>query len=286
VTVQLAPILDEDVPAVAAFLHAHLNDRVSAEQWARMMIPPWSTSVADHGVLLRDGPEIVGVHLAFHAERRLAGRTLRLCNLGAWCVLPTHRLHSLKLLKALLAQPGVHFTDFSPSGNVVALNRRLGFRDLDTTSYLVPNLPWPSIPGGTKVVTDPAAIERLLDPGELALYRDHAGAGAARHAVLVRGSRHCWVMFRRDRRKGLPLFASVLHVGDPELFRDGGQRALARHLLLRHAVPATLLEERVTGVPRGPARRLSRSRPKMYRSSELGPRDLDYFYSELTCVAW
>ena len=40
-------------------------------------------------------------------------------------------------------QDGYHFTDLSPSGNVVALNRRLGFTQLDTATALVPNLPWP-----------------------------------------------------------------------------------------------------------------------------------------------
>ena len=45
------------------------------------------------------------------------------------------------------AQDGYHFTDLSPSGNVVALNERLSFRFLDTTTALVPNLPWPSRPG-------------------------------------------------------------------------------------------------------------------------------------------
>ena len=56
------------------------------------------------------------------------GRVERFCNLGAWCVLPEHRFHALRLLKALLAQDGYHFTDLSPSGNVVGLNERLGFR--------------------------------------------------------------------------------------------------------------------------------------------------------------
>ena len=59
-------------------------------------------------------------------------------------------------------------------------------------------------------------------------------AAAARHVVLrARRASRCYVVFRRDRRKDLPLFASVLHVSNPELFRRDGP-PLARHLLLRH----------------------------------------------------
>jgi len=286
VTVELAPIGDGDVAATAAFLHANLNERVPADVWERMVVAPWPGDAPNRGFLLRDEGRIVGVHLAFYADRVIAGKAVRVCNLAAWCVLPSHRLHSLKLLKALLAQSGVDlFTDFSPSGSVVPLNRRLGFQELDTTTFLVPGLPWPSVPGRITVVSDPTAVERLLDPRELPVYRDHRRATAAHHLVLRQGDRHCWVAFRRDRRKGLPLFASVLHVGDPEVFQ-AGLTVFSRHLLVRRGIPAVLVEERLAGRLGIPAIRLRQARPKMYRGPETGSEDVDYFYSELTCVAW
>ena len=97
--------------------------------------------------MLLDGDRIVGAHLAFYSRADDRRPPERFCNLGAWCVLPEYRFHGLRLLKALLAQEGYHFTDLSPSGNVVGLNKRLGFEFLDTTTALVPNLPWPSLPG-------------------------------------------------------------------------------------------------------------------------------------------
>ena len=118
-----------------------------------------------------------------------------------------------------LAQDGYTFTDLSPSGNVVPLNTRLNFQHLDTETALVMNLPWPGWMTGTRILSDPALIEASLSGRDLEIYRDHAGAPAAHHLVVQRGGRSCYVMFRRDRRKRLPLFASILHVGDPELFR-------------------------------------------------------------------
>ena len=144
---------------------------------------PWSVDAPNAGFMLLDGHAIVGVHLAYYSERVIAGRRERFCNLGAFCVLPDHRFHSLRLLKALLAQEGYHFTDLSPSGNVVALNRRLKFRTLETAVALVPNLPWPSWPGRDVISSDPALIERTVTGPDLEIYRDHTGASAGRHLV-------------------------------------------------------------------------------------------------------
>ena len=142
--------------------------------------------------MLLDGDEVVGAQLAFYSERSIDGRRERFCNLGAWCVLPEYRFHSLRLLKAALGQQGYHFTDLSPSGNVVDINSRLEFRFLDTTTILVPNLPWPSRPGRSVISSDPALIERTLTGRDLrALSRPQrprrsppSGADPGRRVVL------------------------------------------------------------------------------------------------------
>jgi hypothetical protein len=283
--VRVVPIADGDVQRVGEFLYANLNAGVPADVWARALLVPWAVERPNAGFMLLADEDVVGVHLAFYSERTIDGRPERFCNLAAWCVLPEYRFYSVRLLKALLAQEGYHFTDLSPSGNVVALNERLKFRTLDTTSALIPNLPWPSWPGRTVIGSDPALIERSLAGRELEIYRDHAATGAARHVVLVRGGECCYVIFRKDRRKGLPLFASVLHVSNPELLRRL-QRPFARHLLLRHGVAATLAEERIVGHRPRVSFRLRSSRPKMFKSAQLEPAQIDYLYSELVCVPW
>ncbi|WP_197686348.1 hypothetical protein [Actinoplanes derwentensis] len=264
---------------MARFLYEHLNARVSADSWERAIQVPWKVEAPNHGFLLRDEQdEIAGVYLAFYSERD--GR--RICNLGAWCVLPQHRFHSLKLLKALLSQEGHVFTDLSPSGTVVPMNTRLGFRFVDTATALAPNLPWPSAPG--RLSTDPAALESTLRGADLQIYRDHATAAAARQVMLTHRGRYCHVIYRTDRRKGLPLFASLLHVSDPGLFRVL-RRRFQSHLLLRHGIPALLAEIRVAGHRPRLSRMLPDTRRKMYRG-DLAERDVDYLYSELTCLSW
>lgn len=282
---QVKSIEASDEERVAEFLQANLNTRVTKEAWARAMDVPWSVDKPNSGFMLLHGDTVVGAHLAFYSERELHGATERVCNLGAWCVVPEHRFHSLRLLRALLAQEGYSFTDLSPSGNVVPLNSRLGFERLDTATRVVPNLPWLGRPGRAVISADPDLIERTLTGRDLRLYHDHAEADAARHLVLIRGAEWCYVIFRKDRRKGLPLFASILYASDPKLVRELA-RPLARHLLIRHGALATLTEERITGRLPWPSLRLRAPRPKMYRSARLDAAQVDYLYSELVCVPW
>ena len=249
------------------------------------MSPPWDTAQPNRGFVLEDAGAVVGAHLAFYSERLIDGCPESICNLGAWCVLPTHRHQGLRLLRAILLQEGYHFTDLSPSGNVVPLNLRLGFTQLDTATALAPNLPWPPTPRGVRLIADPDEIPRHLSGRELQIYQDHAGAGAAHHLVLVRGDERCYVLFRRDSRKKQPLFASFIYVSDPSLFRVAFGR-IRRHLLLRHGIPFTLSELRIVGSRPRLSIMLSSPRPKMYRSPTLSAGDIDYLYSELACVVW
>jgi hypothetical protein len=283
--VRVAPVTDAYIGSVAEFLQANLNGRVSAERWAEAIDVPWESERPNAGFMLVDAGEVVGVQLAFYSERLIAGRRERFCNLGAWCVLPAYRLHSLRLLNRTLEQQGYHFTDLSPSGNVVDINSRLDFRFLDASTVLVPNLPWPGTAGGGSISSDPEVIERTLTGRDLQLYKDHAAAPAARHLVLTRGEESCYVVFRKERYKRLRAFVSILYVGNPRLYRELA-RPLGRHLLFRHGAIATLAEVRVVGDRPARSFAIRPPRRRMFRSADLDPREVDYLYSELVCVEW
>ncbi|NLU62358.1 hypothetical protein HCA61_08770 [Rhodococcus sp. HNM0563] len=227
---------------------------------------------------------MVGTLLALYSQRRVAGQVERFCNMGSWCVLSDYRARSMSLLDALLAQDGYHFTVLSPDDGPREILSWRKFRFLDTSAALIPNLPWPTVPSRTRVSSDPQVIARTLTGVEFDLYRDHAHALAARHLVVLRGQESCYVMYRKCRYKGIPVFAIVLHVSNPGLF----QRALmplTRHLLVRHGLVATLAELRL--IERRPRMSFELdSWPKMYRSADLEPAQIDDLYSELVCVPW
>lgn len=285
VAIELAAIRDADIVEVSAFLHENLNPDVPPEAWARALTVPWKVEAPNHGFLLRDDGTIVGAYVAYYSTRPVGGEIRRICNLGAWCVLRSHRFQGIRLLKALLAQEGYDFTDLSPSGNVIGLNERLKFQSLDTATVLMPNVPWPSVPGAVRVTSDPAVIGPQLTGRARSIFADHRDAAAAIHLVVTAGDEQAYLILRRDRRRGLPLFATLLFTSNPELTALHAH-VVGRHLLVRHAIPATLLELRLIGTRPPAVLLLSTSRPKMFKSPALQPADVDYLYSELTCLPW
>lgn len=281
--VAVREIQADDADRVGAFLHAHLNPRVAADSWQALVEPPWADIGPNHGYqLVDDQGQVVGVYLAVYSARPYGPVV---CNLAAFCVLEEHRSHSLRLVRALLRQKGFVFTDLSPSGAVPSMNERLGFRHLDTATRLVVNVPRPG--RRTAVTADSSVLAATLIGDDAIVYRDHLRAAAARHALVVDGAEYGYLMYRRDRRKRLPLFASPLHVGGSVAVLERNWAAVATHLAERGFV-ATLAERRVLGfTPGGPGRDLHRPRPKMYLERSGGAEPpVDYLYSELTLIQW
>lgn len=283
--VVLRPIEAGDADAVCAFLHAELNPRVPVEDWAALLAPPWSTDAPDHGMLIETAGRIVGVYVAVHSDRVLGGARRTVCNLAAFCVVEEHRAHSLRLMRAMLNRPGVVFTDLSPSGNVVALNERLGFEHLDTATSLLVNLP--RFAGrGIRVSSDVDVAAATVTGEDARLLRDHRGARAVRHVSVRSGDAYAYLMVRKVRRKGLPVFATVLHAGGDRALLARAWPAVGAHLLAHHGALATLVERRVAAEVFGRGRVLARPRPKMFRGEDVAAAEIDDLYSELVLLEW
>jgi hypothetical protein len=281
--VEPKPITDADIWTVAEFMHREMYSGVSSADWQRLMLPPWDFEQPNHGYLLRENGRVVGAYLALYSARVIDGHPRRICNLGAWCVAEEHRASGLRLLRSLLRQRGYTFTDLTPSETVVALNTRLGFTRLDTSTAVVPNTPWPLRSMGVRVIDSPNEIPGLLSGRDQTIYRDHAET-AVQHVVLTKGDLRCYVMFRRVRRRRLRLFAYVLYVGNADVFQECAPH-FYRYLLLQHGMVATLAETRVVGHrPKGAV--MMAGSPKMYLSEDLDAAQVDYLYSELTCRPW
>lgn len=279
------PIQVDDVPAVSDFLHHHLNARVVPEAWARLLTPPWPSPVDNRGFQLVHEGRIVGAYAAVYSTRERRGETVQVCNLAAFCVLEDYRTQSLLLVRAMLKQAGYVFTDLSPSGNVVAMNERLGFQRLDTATRLTLNLPW-SPRRGIRISQHPDAIVRTVTGDDARIFADHRDAPAAHHLVVTDGDRYAYLMFRTDRRKRLPIFATPLYVGGDRGLLERAWGSVASRLLMSHGLVATLAERRVLGFSPRVGVELKHPRPKMFRGEGATVDDVDYLYSELTLVRW
>jgi hypothetical protein len=283
--VSTQPITSDDAFSVSEFLHENLNSQVSAAEWKQLILPPWTHVGPNHGFqLVTDEGAVVGVYAAIYSQRDVDGITIDVCNLAAFCVLEAFRVHSLKLIRALLKQPGFVFTDLSPSGNVVAMNERLGFHCLDTATRLVVNLPYIHR-RGLRLTSDPVILDRVLVGHDAVVYRDHRNARAAEHLLVEREGKYGYLMFRRDRRKGLQLFSTPLYLGGSSAVIESSWKAIRSYLLSR-GLMFTLAEHRVLGFTRGLGATLANPRSKMFRGSGIHADQVDYLYSELTLVEW
>ena len=281
----IRPIEAEDGAAVASYLHRALNRRVPVRAWEALIAPPWGRLGPNSGFVLLQGDEIVGAYVAVYSERCEGGENVPVCNLAAFCVDEGFRAHGLRLVRSLISQRGFDFTDLSPSGNVPAMNERLGFRHIEGPTRLSINL-WVPRARGLFVTDDPAQLEQVLRGGDSRVYADHAAAAAAHHLLVRRGDDYAYVVYRRERRKRLPVFATPLYRGGSvELLRQAWPAVGAA--LLRRGHLATLAEERILGfMPAGLGRPLNRPRPRMVRGDRLRGDSIDYLYSELTLLEW
>ena len=280
---EVCPISDGDLADVGRFLGTQFPPDTPAhewgEAWLRTVNLPGSAA-PNHGFMLRAAGRIVGAYPAIYSTRMIDGRRERFCNLAVWCVSPDFRAQSLGMLKAILAQEGFHFTDLSPIERVQKLNAALGFQYLDTATALAPNLPWP-VSRRVVISADPAVIETTVTGEIKQFFEDHARCRWAKHLILVHEGEWCYLQWRKERRKKLPLFISIRYASHPEVLRRAF-RSLASYFLFRHGALFTLGELRITGGRVYPSLMLRRPTRRMFKSKTLSPDRIDYLYSEIT----
>lgn len=277
----LEPIGDENLQEYCEFLHEYLNRDITVDRWVFAFRQDWGVNNPNHGFMIRDNVgRVVGGIGAIYAKRTIRGRPESFCNITSWCVLEPYRSHSLRLAVALVSQPGFHFTDLTPTPVVAGSLHFLKFKSMDGRVTVMPNLPWWT--PGVDVVTDPAAIERVLSPEHARVYRDHRQFPWLWHVAVGRRQTYCHVAYKKEALKHLPC-AAVVYMSDPALFLRY-HSTFGRHVLLRHAMASTRVESRL--LPRAPL--ISGQVPgyyaKVFRSDTLHESDISNFYSEVVAL--
>jgi hypothetical protein len=279
----LHPIRDEDLPEFCEFLTAHLSADRTPEAWAQAFLQCWCPDKPNNGFLIRHDGRIVGGIGAIYAERIVRGQPERFCNITSWCVLDAFRTQSGRLAMAVVAQPGFHFTDLTPTEVVSKTLQFFKFKPMDERHLVWPNLPWPlGRLGWAHLITDPDRICEVLAPADARTFRDHRHLPWLRHLAVGRPGAWCHVVWRRTRLKGLA-GSMILAFSDADLFLRH-RLLIGSHLLLRHGLPFTRVEARLLPrVPR-PSIALAGYRQKVFRSERLTEADISNLYTELVAL--
>jgi len=275
----IEPITAQSLPAFAAFLHRHLDGTRSPQAFVDGLAPRWAGQppAPNHGFMLREAGEIVGGIGAIYATRQIHGESMSTCNITGWCVLDSHRQQSMRLAMAITGQPGLHFTDFSPTKVVAGTLQFLKFKPLEGRRLAALNLPALPVPGGMQVVTGTEAIRARLSGQTRTEFDDHLQFPWLHHLLLGDGQRWCHVVYKRRRYKRLPA-ADVLHASDPGLLRTGWRRLQAH--LLGQGMASTHVEHRLMGATPWPSVLRSGFNNKVFLSTLWQPGTVDCLYSE------
>ncbi len=281
---KLEPIRDEDLPEFCAFLHQHLNPNIPAGTWAEAFRQDWGGDKPNNGFLIRDeaGRIVAGIG-AIYAAYPVRGKMERFCNITSWMVLDAYRTQSMRLAMAVVSQPGFHFTDLSPTAVVEQALKFLKFRPMNERRMVLFNLPAPQQRlSGAKVATDPAQIERRLDPEALKVWQDHRSFPWLDFLAVGKGHDWSLVVFKRARLRALPS-AEIVGFTGPETFLKH-LPLLGCHFLLRGMATTRVESRLLPGRPAWPHTELAGYRHKVFKSDALTEADIQNLYSEYVAL--
>lgn len=272
----MRPAEASDIEPVSHFLATQMDRGLGNEVYRALFTYPWRPVDAPLGMVLESGGRIVGFIGCICADREIAGRTYRFCNLSNWCVLPQFRKQSLDILFPLLRQKDVTYTDLSPTVGIETLFTKMRFVRLNQYKWFtVPLMHAAGILRRAHVISRNDLIPEHLNATHLKIWRDHQGT-ACRHTVVIDGMQQCYVVSRRRKRKSL-VFSEILYTSDAAVMRAHFER-LKLSILRRDHTLLLACDEHIYGAhPRG---FLRYSRPEYFRSPSLNPANIDHLYSE------
>lgn len=280
-SVSIAPAEPKDFEAALPLLRSLYANR-SEQMWKRLFDYRWQRSQTHVGYLMRDGQKSVGYIGCLFSARTLDDKSHDFCNFTSWYVEPEYRKESLRLMMPILALKPLTITNFTPTPQAYKIFRGLRFQVLDTHRYLVPGLGglFGSGRGRDRILFEDADVVPRLTPEQQRLRADHRLYGCP--AVIVESSAGtCFVIFSRTRIKGSIPAAKLLHVSDTRIFWKAFA-TFQKHLLRRHGLAFLFVDGRLVEEPGllG-TMAIKMSGPKLFKSTDVGPKQIDGLYTEL-----
>lgn len=279
---ELKPILDEDVTRTAQFLHRHMNDKFSTAQWERGLRASWYRAAPHHGFMLEWQGEVVGAICTLYSEQEIDGEIRVICNPHTWCVLEPYRSRSVSLILAVIRQPDLHFTMFSPNADGEEIFAYLGFKPLPRDTRILVNVPTLQLFRRVQVGFEIDAALPQLSPADRKCVTEHRQFAWLRFVFYSRDGRQGFLIYKTCRYKRLP-GAHLIHISDRSLFEDCWPGIRTR-LLLGYGICTATVEQRLLGGNPTFSFASAPASAKFYLSDTLPPEAFKYTYSELVAL--
>ncbi|MCP5244669.1 MAG: hypothetical protein H6937_01390 [Burkholderiales bacterium] len=278
----LCPISINDLDEVACFLHHHMSDRFTPQQWKQGISRSWLSDAPNYGFMLRNNAQIVGVLCAIYSEQNIAGSQRRFCNPHSWCVLSDFRTRSIDLVLALIRQKGYTFTMFSPNKEGVEIFKYLKFKPLNDALLIFLNVP--SVSGSGKVVSHLDIEQAKMHlPAHIAQqYTDHADFPWLKFLFFSEKDQYGFLIYKKQHYKRLAS-AWIMYISDTALFSRCWP-AIRTHLLLKHGFFTSKIEARLLDHLMQVRLKPQPGHQKFYMSEELSADNIQNLYSELVTL--
>jgi GNAT superfamily N-acetyltransferase len=279
-SVVVRPAAEADIDGVVDLLHGHMSTRISSERWRSLLDYPWRPADADRGCVAVDGDRVVGFLGLVYADRPLAGRMERSCNICAWYLLKDYRGRGIgrEIQYASIADTRQNYTLVTATPGTDRAFRGSGFAVLDEERYVLSRQAGP--PLHLECLEGPDTIEALLTPEERAILNDHR-AFNLRHLFLRADGRSCYLIVQARKQGADVNYHQVMYLSDPGFVAAHGQAIADAILELGKAVFA--IDRRFMPEPM-PWETEKLRQPRLFSAPRLDPRAIDHLYNEIVLL--
>lgn len=277
---EIEPIHEGDLPAVCEFLH-RIDPNRSSENWREVLTPDWPGAGDGFGQMIVADGAVKGVICMLRSRRRYGGDIRDSRNLTSWYVdLDEGKGLGVQLLRTAVSDNDAVYATHSPEPRTIKVFLRIGFQSIDTTEWIIPNLPrWRR--GAFSEIED---IDKHLSGDALENFRAHSDMPSVGHVGLLGpDNAFCHIAFIRSRWHRVPV-ARVVYASDYTLL-ERCLPAFSHLALTRFGFPLTAVEKRryAERPPWAIAER--RKEPILYRGTGVLPDQIDSLFTEIVTFA-
>jgi hypothetical protein len=258
-----------------------LDPRRPVEHFRRIFEYPWRTHEDYVGFALYDEHAPVGFMGLIFSELLVEDRQERLCNVTSFIAKETHRAEAALLPLQLRTLTEYTVTNLTCNDAAYRVFTRVGFKVLDDRKIIL-RPTWTSF--GTRrtgpwgVEHRPEKIRRHLGPEHQQILEHHLPY--AKHLLVHRDDRYCYMVFTLGRRRGLRT-ARIGFISDPSLFAQTWATVQGGLWRQHRAVLAECDSRLLPQVAGAGSRTKAMAIPRLFRSDRLSPEQIPNLYSEL-----